>query len=63
MLADINLNLGDEPVPIRQQQLEESQQFKQVMQHMLLAIKVSDSPNCGNPISYWVLDPQSLYPS
>ena len=62
MLADINLNLGDEPVPIGQQ-LEESQRFKRVIQHMLLAIKVSDSSNSDDSISDSALHPQSLYPS
>ena len=63
MLADINLNLGDEPVLIGQQQLEESQQFERVILYMLLAINMSDSSSSGNFISDWVFDPQSLYPS
>ena len=62
MSADININFGDEPVLI-EWQLEESQQFKQVIQHKLLAINMSDSPNSGNHISDWVFVPQSLYPS
>ena len=62
MLADINLNLGDKPVMIGQQ-LEESQHFEQVIQHILLVINVSNLSNSGDSISDSVLHPQSIYPS